>query len=153
MKIHLQHIKPETASSDEKWIAHITDNDQYTISDLTEVQYNTYKYLESQVKLYKPLADEYMEGKTSVDWDKLEAEKKALITENGRLITSNAMGSGIVDYLMEVIEEIEDEKKELTEVVTNLMKGVHELPPLTAIAGVLEDEYKAAENLINKLKQ
>ena len=50
MKIHLQHIKPETASSDEKWAAHITDKDEYTISYLTKVQYNAFMYLQSQNK-------------------------------------------------------------------------------------------------------
>jgi hypothetical protein len=53
MKIKLQHIKPETASSDEKWVAHISIKDSYTISDLTEIQYNAYKYLESQLKEVK----------------------------------------------------------------------------------------------------
>ena len=70
-------------------------------------------------KLYGRHIGEYFDtGRTSAEWDQLEAEKKELI-----------------------------------EALTNLLNAVHGLPPLTAIAGVLEDEYKSAENLINKLKQ
>lgn len=39
---------------------------------------------------------------------------------------------------------------ELLKALQNLMKGVEGLPPLTAIAGLLENEYREAEKAINK---
>lgn len=39
---------------------------------------------------------------------------------------------------------------ELLEALENLMKGVAGLPPLSAIAGALENQYKAAEAAIKK---
>lgn len=39
---------------------------------------------------------------------------------------------------------------DLLEALQNLMKGVEGLPPLTAIAGALEKQYKQAEQAIKK---
>lgn len=39
---------------------------------------------------------------------------------------------------------------DLLEALQNLMKGVEELPPLTAIAGILEKQYKQAQEAVKK---
>ena len=59
MKIELQHIKPETTSSDEKWTAHISDKEFYSILKITEVEYNAYVYLQSQLKEKDIIISEY----------------------------------------------------------------------------------------------
>ena len=43
-----------------------------------------------------------------------------------------------------------DSATELLEALQNLMKGVEGLPPLTAISGALEKQYKQAEKAIKK---
>lgn len=59
MKIELEHIKPETATSEEKWTAYISDKDSYMILKLTEVGYTAFMYLQSQLKEKDVVISEY----------------------------------------------------------------------------------------------
>lgn len=45
---------------------------------------------------------------------------------------------------------LREENKRLREAITALLKGIDGLPPLTAIAGVLEKQYSAAKSLLSE---
>lgn len=51
----------------------------------------------------------------------------------------------------EYADHLEEENQKLNSALVTLMDGVDELPPLTVIAGVLEDQWELCINTLNKI--
>ena len=90
-----------------------------------------------------------------VERELYEAEKELNTLLHEAMITAEKRGH---DKAMEAIsehyvakekyDELLQQRDELREALKNLMDGVRGLPPLTAIVGVLEKQYKQAEAAI-----
>jgi len=48
------------------------------------------------------------------------------------------------------LDELEQQRNEILEALKNLMKGVDKLPPLTAIEGLLTEQWKVCIDVIEK---
>lgn len=83
-----------------------------------------------------------LENRDIDGWDEMHANA-TLICDAG----NTAQKCGLLP------SELLQQRDELKEALQSLMDGVRGLPPLTAIAGVLEKQYKQAEAAIKKTER